>query len=150
MHFSWLGKYRDVGIFLLRVGIGAMMVMHGWPKLAEGQHAWEKVGMAMQHLGVYSYPAIWGFLAAMSETVGGALLVVGFLVRPAALSIAITRECDGCIAAHARGASRRGATRAQVAEMIGVAIAMNGGPATVYGPRALEAFDQFSAAAPAD
>ena len=67
-----------------------------------------------------------------------------------ALSIAITRECDGCIAAHARGASRRGATRAQVAEMIGVAIAMNGGPATVYGPRALEAFDQFSAAAPAD
>ena len=90
MHFSWLGKYRDVGIFLLRVGIGAMMVMHGWPKLAEGQHAWEKVGMAMQHLGVYSYPAIWGFLAAMSETVGGALLVVGFLVRPAALSIAFT------------------------------------------------------------
>ena len=62
-----------------------------------------------------------------------------------ALAIAITRECDGCIATHARGAARRGASRSEVAEMIGVVILMNGGPGTVWGPRALEAFDQFSA-----
>ena len=61
-----------------------------------------------------------------------------------ALAIAITRECDGCVAAHARGAARSGASRAEVAEMVGVAVLMNGGPATVWGPRALEAFDQFS------
>lgn len=60
-----------------------------------------------------------------------------------ALAIAVTRECDGCIAAHARSAARRGATEAEVAEMIGVAILMNGGPATVWGPRALEAFTEF-------
>jgi AhpD family alkylhydroperoxidase len=59
-----------------------------------------------------------------------------------ALAIAITRECDGCVAAHARGAARAGATRRQVAEMAGVAILMNGGPGTVWGPRALAAFDQ--------
>jgi AhpD family alkylhydroperoxidase len=64
-----------------------------------------------------------------------------------ALAISITRECDGCIAAHGRGAARRGATRQEVAEMIGVAVMMNGGPGTVWGPRALEAFDQFSASA---
>jgi len=63
-----------------------------------------------------------------------------------ALAIAIVEECDGCVAAHARGAARRGAGRAEVAEMIGVTIMMRGGPATVWGPRALEAFDQFSAA----
>jgi AhpD family alkylhydroperoxidase len=62
-----------------------------------------------------------------------------------ALSIAVTRECDGCIAAHARGAVRRGASREEVAEMIGVAISMNGGPATVWGARALAAYDEFSA-----
>jgi AhpD family alkylhydroperoxidase len=62
-----------------------------------------------------------------------------------ALSIAITRECDGCIASHARGAVRRRAGRQEVAEMIGVAISMNGGPATVWGARALAAFDEFSA-----
>ena len=64
-----------------------------------------------------------------------------------ALAIAITRECDGCIAAHARGAARRGASRREVAETAGVAIMMNGGPGTVWGPRALEAYDQLSAPA---
>ncbi len=61
-----------------------------------------------------------------------------------ALAISITRECDGCIAAHARGAVRQGATVEEVAEMIGVAISMNGGPGTVWGPRALAAFHEFS------
>ena len=64
-----------------------------------------------------------------------------------ALAIAITRECDGCIAAHGRGAARRGATREEVVEMIGVAIAMNGGPGTVWGPRALAAYQEFGPAA---
>jgi AhpD family alkylhydroperoxidase len=65
-----------------------------------------------------------------------------------ALAIAISQRCDGCIASHARGAFQHGATRAEVAETIGVAILMNGGPATVYGPRALAAYDDFATPAP--
>lgn len=61
------------------------------------------------------------------------------------LAIAVTRQCDGCIASHARGAARRGATEQEVAETLGVAIAMNGGPGTVHAPRALEAFQEFAA-----
>ena len=60
-----------------------------------------------------------------------------------ALAIAISVRCDGCIASHARGAAVNGATEAEVAETIGVAIAMSGGPGTVYGPRALAAFREF-------
>jgi AhpD family alkylhydroperoxidase len=60
------------------------------------------------------------------------------------LAIAITKECDGCISAHARGAARRGATVAEVTEMIGVAISMNGGPGTVWGPRALAAYHEYA------
>ena len=63
-----------------------------------------------------------------------------------ALVIAITRECDGCIVNHTRGAARHGVTRQQVAEAIGVSISMNGGPGTVWGPRALRAFDEAVAA----
>jgi AhpD family alkylhydroperoxidase len=63
-----------------------------------------------------------------------------------ALAISITRECDGCIAAHARGAARRGATVEEVSEMIGVAISMNGGPGTVWGPRALAAYHEWAEA----
>ncbi|MDE2281394.1 MAG: carboxymuconolactone decarboxylase family protein [Actinomycetales bacterium] len=59
-----------------------------------------------------------------------------------ALVIAITRECDGCVVSHARGAARTGVTRQQVAEAAGVAIMMNGGPGTVWGPRALRSFDE--------
>jgi AhpD family alkylhydroperoxidase len=59
-----------------------------------------------------------------------------------AIVIAVTRECDGCIVAHTRGAAQQGASRQQLAEALGVAIAMNGGPGTVWGPRALRAFDE--------
>lgn len=61
-----------------------------------------------------------------------------------AIAVAVTNRCDGCIASHARGAARRGATSDEVAEALGVAILMNGGPATVYGPRALSAFREFA------
>jgi AhpD family alkylhydroperoxidase len=62
-----------------------------------------------------------------------------------ALAIAATRECDGCVAAHARGAASRGATAPEVAEALGVAIMMNGGPGTVWGPRAYAAFQEYAA-----
>jgi AhpD family alkylhydroperoxidase len=59
-----------------------------------------------------------------------------------AIVIAITRECDGCIVSHTRSAVRAGVTRQALAEAIGVAIAMNGGPGTVWGPRALRSYDE--------
>ncbi len=62
-----------------------------------------------------------------------------------ALALAVTRECDGCIAAHARGAVSQGATAQEVAEALGVAIFMNGGPGTVWAPRAYAAFREFAA-----
>jgi AhpD family alkylhydroperoxidase len=57
-----------------------------------------------------------------------------------ALAIAVRKGCDGCIASHARGVVRTGATESEVAEALGVAIAMHGGPASVYGPPASTAF----------
>jgi AhpD family alkylhydroperoxidase len=51
-----------------------------------------------------------------------------------ALTISVAEQCDGCIAAHARAAVKRGASPQQVAEALGVAIMMGGGPATVYAP----------------
>ena len=62
-----------------------------------------------------------------------------------ALAIAVSKQCDGCMASHARGLGKAGATDGEVAEAIGVAIMMNGGPGTVYGPRALAAFREFKA-----
>jgi AhpD family alkylhydroperoxidase len=60
-----------------------------------------------------------------------------------ALAIGVAQMCDGCIASHARGAAKFGATPEEVAETLGVAILMMGGPGTVYGPRAFAAFNEF-------
>jgi AhpD family alkylhydroperoxidase len=63
-----------------------------------------------------------------------------------ALAIAVAKQCDGCIASHARAAARRGATAEEVAEALGVAILMDGGPGTVHAPRAFAAFREFAEA----
>lgn len=64
-----------------------------------------------------------------------------------ALAISITARCDDCIAHHTRDALEAGATREEIAETIGVAILMGGGPGMLYAAHAIEALDQFSAAA---
>ena len=61
-----------------------------------------------------------------------------------AVAIAVVEGCDGCIASHAQAAARAGATRQQAAEAIGVTFLMHGGPATIHGPRAYDAFCEFA------
>jgi AhpD family alkylhydroperoxidase len=60
-----------------------------------------------------------------------------------ALAIAVVEGCDGCIASHAQAAARAGASRQEAAEAIGVTFLMHGGPATIHGPRAFDAFCEF-------
>lgn len=60
-----------------------------------------------------------------------------------AVGIAISKGCKGCIASHTRSAARKGVTEEQMAETIGVAIQMGGGPASTYGPQAWESFKEF-------
>lgn len=55
------------------------------------------------------------------------------------LAVAVTTRCDGCISVHAEQAVKHGASREQIAEALGVAVAMNAGAALVYSARALEA-----------
>lgn len=64
-----------------------------------------------------------------------------------ALAISVATRCEGCVAYHARGVQRTGATRQEVAEALGVAIQMGGGPSVNYAADALRAFDQFEAQA---
>lgn len=61
-----------------------------------------------------------------------------------ALAIGVVEGCDGCIASHGQAAARAGATREEAAEAIGVTFLMHGGPATIHGARAYEAFCEFA------
>jgi AhpD family alkylhydroperoxidase len=55
------------------------------------------------------------------------------------LAVAVTTRCDGCITIHSDAALKAGATREEIAEALGVAVAMNAGAALVYSARALDA-----------
>ncbi|HTM84735.1 MAG TPA: carboxymuconolactone decarboxylase family protein [Mycobacterium sp.] len=61
-----------------------------------------------------------------------------------AVAVGVVHGCDGCIASHARAAVKAGATKEEAAEAIGVTFLMMGGPATIYGARAYDAFCEFA------
>ncbi len=56
-----------------------------------------------------------------------------------ALAVAVTSRCDGCITVHTGEALKHGATRAEIAEALGVAVALNAGAAMVYSARVMDA-----------
>jgi len=61
-----------------------------------------------------------------------------------ALAIGIHAQCVDCIGFHVKSAIAAGATRDEIAETISVCMMMGGGPAYMYGVKALEAYDQLS------
>ena len=88
--FDSLGKYRNTGLLIMRIGIGIMFIVHGFPKLAGGLAGWAELGGSMKVVGVTFLPVFWGFMAAVAETFGGFLLIVGLFFRPACIALVFT------------------------------------------------------------
>jgi putative oxidoreductase len=86
---SKLGRYRNHGLLIIRVGLGIMFIYHGLPKLLEGPERWERIGKAMGSLGIHFFPGLWGFLSAVTETIGGVLLMTGLFFRPVCILLLI-------------------------------------------------------------
>jgi putative oxidoreductase len=79
------GTYRNIGILILRVGLGIMMMMHGYPKLFGGPEMWAELGTATQSLGINFAPIFFGFMASVTEFFGGLFLIFGLFFRPSLL-----------------------------------------------------------------
>jgi AhpD family alkylhydroperoxidase len=63
-----------------------------------------------------------------------------------ALAVSVTNRCDGCITVHTGAALKHGASREEIAEALGVAVALNAGAAMVYSARVMDAVSAHSAA----
>lgn len=91
----------------------------------------------------HAVPEVYDGFAALSK----AAFADGALDRRTkeliAFAIGVVEGCDGCIASHGQAAARAGATRQEAAEAIGVTFLMHGGPATIHGARAYDAFCEF-------
>lgn len=126
-----MDRYRDLGILVVRLGIGiSMLVFHGWGKISGGAERWEKIGGAMGNLGIHFLPVFWGFMAALSESLGSALVILGLFFRPASLLLAVTMLVAAIrhlsLPAGADGAGWSGASHALELLSVYIALALLG------------------------
>jgi putative oxidoreductase len=82
-------NYRDLGLLIIRIGLGIMFIYHGFPKLMGGPDKWERLGIATGSLGIHFLPVLWGFFSATTETIGGLLIILGFVFRPVCILMVI-------------------------------------------------------------
>ena len=81
----------DKALFILRIGMGLMFFLHGYPKLMGGMEKWQGLGAyGMGSIGIHFLPVFWGFMAAFSECIGGLMIVLGIQTRNFSLLLLIT------------------------------------------------------------
>ena len=66
-----------------------------------------------------------------------------------AIALSVAGRCDPCIGFHVQTYVQLGGTRAELADALGMAVYMGGGPSLMYAAKTSAAFDEFSAAAAA-
>lgn len=113
--------------------------MHkNWPELAA------EMTPALKELRTGAPEVMKGFSAIARAALDGTALDAK-TKELIALGIAVAIRCDPCIAFHAESAVKRGASRAEIIETMGMAIYMGAGPSVMYAAQAIEAYDQFAA-----
>lgn len=79
----FLERLQPLGLAILRLVLGAIMIAHGYPKAFGGMHHF------MDSVRGLHLPGWMAYLSVAAELGGGALLILGFLTRFAALAICI-------------------------------------------------------------
>jgi len=81
---SWL---QDVGLLWLRILMGLGIASHGWQKIFGGQM--DRFAAGIAEMG-FPLPGLFAWAAALSELLGGLLIVLGLGTRAAALFVFAT------------------------------------------------------------
>src|SRR3989338_381260 len=81
----------DVGPFVLRLALGIIFLVHGWPKLNPNSPMKGAAGFGgfLKQMGV-PLPTLFAWVVALLETVGAVLLILGLGTRILAVGFAIT------------------------------------------------------------
>jgi len=90
----------DFGLLALRVTFGAYIALHGWDKVYSNGHFGlpEQMVSGVAALG-FPAPTLFAWVSALTEFLGGILLALGLLTRPAALGLVINM-CVAAFVAH--------------------------------------------------
>lgn len=104
-----------------------------------------QIGSGVKEFGQLSPATVRGYVDL--STAGQKADLLGAKVRELiALAVAVTTRCDGCITVHTAEAIKHGATKEEIAEALGVAVALNAGAALVYSTRVMDAMKEYSKA----
>ena len=106
---QFLGKYRETGLLIMRIGLGVLFILLTGPVLLAGSSAWANFGSAVRNLGLHNHFQAWGFLGAFCGCLGGALMIFGLFFRPGVLLLLLMTLI------HLLGAFGGGALRADLA-----------------------------------
>ena len=72
---------KDVGLLIIRLGLGCLFLRHGLPKILNGTQEWLWLGSKMSNMGINIFPLFWGLCAALTEFFGGISLIFGLGTR---------------------------------------------------------------------
>lgn len=84
------GGAGDWGLLILRVALGAIFIVHGWPKVNPNSPMKGLTGFGgfLKSMGV-PLPSFFALLVGVLETLGAVLLILGIFTRLIALGLAI-------------------------------------------------------------
>jgi putative oxidoreductase len=83
MTLRYLDRSQPLALLVMRLALGAIMVVHGYHKVFGGLHHFAQWVASM------GIPPWLGYVAAFTEFLGGLLILGGFFTRAAALAIFI-------------------------------------------------------------
>lgn len=88
---TFFKKHSESGHLILRIGLGATsFFFRGIQQVAGGPERYQELGGAMANIGITFAPMFWGFMAVITECVGGLFLMLGLFVRPTCALLVFT------------------------------------------------------------
>ena len=92
----------DFGLLVVRIAFGAYIALHGWDKIYSEGHfgLMPQLVDGVRSMG-FPQPMLFAWMSALTEFVGGILVVLGLLTRPAALALTFNM-CVAAFVAHGK------------------------------------------------
>ena len=92
---TFLSKYREAGLLLLRLSLGCFFLYLSAPVLIGGAAKWAHFAAPLRHLGLHSHLQWWGLAGALVQTIGSVLMIFGLFFRIGVILVLI------CLTTHA-------------------------------------------------
>ena len=88
---AFLSKFDFIGVLALRLGLGSIVIVHGFAPFIGGAKTWKEAGSGLANVGLdqTNLFLVFGLISVMLQVFGGFCLIVGLFTRLTALMLAV-------------------------------------------------------------